>query len=137
MKKVLTILVSAILITSGIKVSIDRHYCGGNLVDVKLSVTGRLASCGMEKPGSDCPAEPTVRNKCCEDQISFYSLCSNYYQECLLSAPPAAEKDILPVQFNKLIFGNSFIIDSKIWVKPPGDYRMSGLSQSEICIFRI
>ncbi len=36
------------MLASGMKVSIDRHYCGGQLAATKISVTGKLASCGME-----------------------------------------------------------------------------------------
>jgi hypothetical protein len=55
MKKVLILLIAVILAVSGMQISLDRHYCGGQLADVRVSVTGKLASCGMENEEPVCP----------------------------------------------------------------------------------
>lgn len=137
MKKLLTIIIAAILFASGMQVSLDRHYCGGNLIDVRISVTGKLASCGMEQPESTCPDHPIIDNKCCEDQISFYSLNSNFFPEYFKLSHPFSERDILPIHIGNLITGNSLNTDSVNWELPPGDNLKSSLTQSEICVFRI
>lgn len=137
MKKVLTIIIAVILLASGMKVTLDHHYCCGNLVDVKISVTGKLASCGMEQTESGCPGHPAINKKCCDDQISFYSLNSNYYPEYLELAHPFSQRDIFPVHIGNFISGNSFNADAVDWVLPPGLNLKSALTPSEICVFRI
>lgn len=137
MRKVLTIIIASIFLASGMKVSLGRHYCGGNLVDVKISVTGKLASCGMEQTGSDCPVHPAFGKKCCEDQISTYSLDSNYFPEYFKLSHPFSERDNLPVQIGHFLSDNLSNADPVNWVLPPGVYPKSALTLSEICVFRI
>ncbi|HBH85228.1 MAG: hypothetical protein A2X05_05940 [Bacteroidetes bacterium GWE2_41_25] len=137
MKKVLTILTAAILLVSGMQVSLDRHYCGGNLIDVKISVTGKLASCGMEQYESSCPGHQAIDKKCCEDQLSFYSLNSNYFPEYFKLSNPTSQRDLLPIHIGNFLPGNSLNTDPVDWVLPPGDYHKSSLKRSEICVFRI
>jgi hypothetical protein len=137
MGKVFAILIVGIILASGMQVTLDRHYCGGKLIDVKISVTGKLASCGMEQTESSCPNHPTINKKCCEDQISFYNLKSNYYPEYFKLTHPISERDILPVQAGSHLAGTSFNTDFINWVLPPGYTLKTWLTQSEICVFRI
>jgi hypothetical protein len=137
MKKVLTIITAAILLASGMRVSIDRHFCGGNLADVRISLTGKMAWCGMEQSESDCPHNPVIDKKCCEDQVSFYGINTNYYPEHFKFTPPASERDIIPRLAVNNISGISYNPDLIQWVLPPGDNLKTGLTQPEICVFRI
>ena len=137
MKKVLTILIAAFLLASGMQVSIDHHYCGGSLAGTRISLTGKLASCGMEKPESSCPDHQGIDKKCCEDQLSFYSISSNYYPEYFKLTYPTSERGTIYLLTGNIISDNSYNPDLFNWVFPPGDYFKSRLTQSEICVFRI
>ena len=137
MKKLLAILIAIILLASGMQVSLDRHYCGGRLAAVKVSFTGKLASCGMKKIASSCPDYPIIDKKCCEDKVSVYSIGSNYYPECFKLTHPASERHILPVYADNFVCDNLCNPDLIKWVLPPGDNFRSGLTQSLICVFRI
>ena len=137
MKKVLTILIATFLLAAGMQVTIDHHYCGGNLAGTRLSITGKLASCGMEKPESSCPGHPGIDKKCCEDQLSFYSISSNYYPEYFKLTYPTSERGTIYLLTGNIISDNSYYPDLNNRVFPPGDYFKSRLTQSEICVFRI
>jgi len=137
MKKVLTILIAAIVIASGMQVSLDRHYCGGNLIDIKISVTGKLATCGMEQSESGCPDNPVIGKKCCEDKVSFYCLNSNYCPEYFKIKQLVSVRDLLPGHFCNLATSDSFNTDLVNWVLPPGARLKSWLTQPEICVFRM
>ena len=137
MKKVLTILIATLLLASGMQVTLDRHYCGGSLADVRVSLTGKLASCGMEKPESRCPHHPIIDKKCCEDQVSYFSINCNYFPEYFRLAHTTLERDIFPLQMGNYISDNSTNPDLINWGFPPGDILKSRLTQSEICVFRI
>lgn len=136
MKKVLTILFMVILLASGMQVIIDRHYCGGKLADVKISVTGKLTSCGMEKSESNCPVNPSIDKKCCEDQIFLYSLNSNYLPAYFRLSHPSISRIITPVFIDCNIAGNTYGTELSNWVLPPGYKLKFALTQSEICVFR-
>lgn len=137
MKKVLTILVTVVLLASGMQVSIDRHYCGGELAAVRLSVTGRKASCGMEKTEYTCPDHPVLNKKCCEDQISFYSISSRYIPGSIKLSHLFTGRDIPPAPVSFIVLRNSDSSDFITRVLPPGDESVSDLTLPEICVFRI
>jgi hypothetical protein len=137
MKRGLSILIAAILLASGMHISIDRHYCGGTLADVKISVTGKLASCGMEEAEPECSNHPVFDQKCCEDQISYFSTSSNYFPECFSIIHPVSGKEIMLFQTDNPISVISSDTNSYFRVFPPGENFRSGLTQPEMCVFRI
>ena len=137
MKKVFTILIAAFFLASGMHVSVDRHYCGGKLADVRISVTGKMASCGMEQPETSCPDHQVINNKCCEDQVSFISIGSNYFPEYFKLSHPATERVLTCIHSDNLYNVTTYRSDLISWVIPPGDNLISGVTQSEICVFRI
>jgi hypothetical protein len=137
MKRILAILISIILLASGMQVTMDRHYCGGRLAGIKVSLTGKLASCGMKQTTPGCQDHPIVDKKCCEDKVSVYSISSNYYPEYFKLTHPASDRHILPVYADNFICDISYNRDLIKWVLPPGDNLSSGLTLSFICVFRI
>jgi hypothetical protein len=137
MKRALAILVTLILVASGMHISIDRHYCGGTLADVKISVTGKLASCGMEPNDSDCGNHPLFDQKCCEDQFSYITISSNYSPEYFRITHQISEKEIILKREVSFISCNLYNPETYNLVLPPGDHPGRRLTQSDICIFRI
>lgn len=137
MKKVFTILIAVIMLASGMKVSIDHHYCGGKLAAKKVSLTSKLASCGMEENEHTCSNQPAVDKNCCEDQITYFGISTRYVTEYFKLSPPSEGKDIPShILFNATL-NYSYKNNSVSWVLPPGDKIKSGPSLSEICVFRI
>ena len=139
MRKVLSILFSVVLLLSGISVSIDRHFCGGDLVDVKVSLDGNLASCGMEKPADLIPEQTSMNKKCCEDQLTWYHFSNKYLPEYSRISTPIDGKEIslsalLP---DALIQSQNLVTRHGDWKFPPGQKLKSDNILSEICILRI
>jgi hypothetical protein len=137
MKTVLTIFLVFILPVSGVQVSLDRHYCGGNLTDVRISVTGKMASCGMEQTETGCTAYQVINTKCCDDQVVFYSITSKYFPVYFQLAHPTWIKNLPPVQVNTPRATDQYNLSLFPQVFPPGSYSCTGLSQPYICVFRI
>jgi len=137
MKKALTSIFAVILLASGMQATLDRHYCGGSLADIRISFTGKMASCGMEQSEPDRPDYPIIDKKCCEDQLFFYKISSNYYPEYFKLTQLTSERDNIPTQAYNFVTDISYYQNLVKWVLPPGDILRSGLTQSEICVFRI
>lgn len=137
MKKVFSIIIAVIMLGSGMKVSIDRHYCGGKLAATKISVTGKLASCGMETLENRNSNQLSFENKCCEDQLSYYSISDKFIPEQFKSLQQSAGKDIPSISGLNIIFNSFDHYDFNIRVLPPGDRFKSGVSLSQICVLRI
>ncbi len=139
MKIAASITLSLLILFSGIRVNVASHYCMGSLAATKVSLTGELASCGMEK-GSPAPsAQDLFTRHCCSDKLSSLSISTNYVpSEC--SVFHATGQDIVPsfLIHNEPVNSqdNLFSLSSGI-KRPPGVYSPVDVKQQKICIFRI
>jgi len=80
-KKTLSILAVLLVVTAMLHVSVAHHFCGGELVASKISLSGALASCGMEGDEGNCPHEQSgehIKSHCCDNVITSYSIDNNY-----------------------------------------------------------
>lgn len=125
------------MFTSGLKVSIDHHYCGGNLAGTKLSLNGKLASCGMEKDEHVNPAGLSFEKRCCEDLLVFYGIVFNYIpEEFLLLQPTTGNKiSMTPVFHSASISIEPGRSDTQVY--PPGNHIKPEVELSYICNLRI
>ena len=137
MKKIFAILFLPVILASGLQVSIDHHYCGGVLAATKISVTGKLASCGMEEQERSCSNQTSVEKNCCEDQIKYFGVNSNYIPEYSNISLSSKGKDIPACPQYDLKLYDPEVIYHTSWVMPPGDIIKLRPSLSEICVFRI
>lgn len=137
MKKIFAILFLPVMLASGIQVSIDHHYCGGKLAATKISLSGKLASCGMEEQEHTCSNQPSVDKNCCEDQLTYYGINTSYVPEYFKLSSPSLVKDIPDFSVYNFSLNHSDENTFTSWVFPPGDKIKSGRSLSEICVFRI
>jgi hypothetical protein len=137
MKRVITILILLLFLASGLPVTMARHYCCGMLADVTISLNGEKASCGMEQNNYHFRNQLTLSSKCCEDQLSSFTVNNNYFPEYFHINKPLPEKHIIYLYTNLLIC--SQLINSKLSINvfPPGENLISGLKQPDICVFRI
>ncbi len=137
MKRVLAILISVVILTSGMEVSVDRHYCCGTLADVTVSITGKAATCGMEQSLPGNPGTAELGKFCCENQISFYSLSCISYPVYFNISHPTTGKEPAPL-FNWNCFV-SYPYNTGLTSRsmPPGTLIQKSLTRSQICVFRV
>jgi len=137
MRKVLAILTSGIMFIAGMHVSIDRHFCGGELAETKVSLTGELASCGMETHKPEFPGVVSLNKKCCEDHLTVMDVSNNFVPEYFQVSYPSESKEIPSFQLLNVSL-KPFVADNiSSWVVPPGDKVKIHPSLTEICVFRI
>ena len=137
MKKVFAILSSVVFIASFLRVSIDSHFCYGNLAATKISLNGEKASCGMRTTDAYNSDQVSFDSKCCEDQMSFLTLNNNFLPEYFNVEKPFPVKHVM-IFHNILLSEYGFLIpDSSNSVFPPGEYSPKWLTSPEICVFRI
>jgi hypothetical protein len=139
MKKILSISVALLMLLSGLQLTISRHYCGGELADAKVSLTGHIASCGMEGETDDC-AQPGnhVKSSCCNNKVSVYEVDHNYspsFTEFKAFAQTVLQVFTIPenITFHSLTSLNNHYSD----VSPPGFLPANAVSLPKICVFRI
>ena len=141
MKKFLSILTVLLVVTAMLHFSVARHYCGGELVASKLTLSGVAASCGMESGDGICGNDRNgeqVKSHCCDDVITSYSIDNNY--------TPASKAftgfDQVKIQAPVLTIENPvrivFLIDRPLTgIGPPGQIMTSAVDLPEIRVFRI
>ena len=139
MKKVTSILVVILVITVMTHLSIANHFCGGMLAATRVSLSGQLASCGMETEDIPIPVSgSSISGRCCDDVVATAATDNNYvpsvnfilnhHQHNFQILNTALLFSCLPINHLK-----SLLTD----VIPPGKYLSSHTDCPDICVFRI
>lgn len=138
MKKAISISLSILMLAAILHLSVATHYCRGSVQSSKLSVSGKLADCGMGDEENNFPASDFLFNRhCCDNKLTFLGLTASF----IPSFPIIAEKTHDYFQFSYII-DNINIQDHPAFSickneSPPGLYFPSSVELTSICIFRI
>jgi hypothetical protein len=139
MKRIVTISLMLLIMFSGISVKIALHYCGGSFSEMKVSLSGKLATCGMEHQSGKKSSQDLITRHCCNDIISSFSIDTNYVPSNCYSLPDLAQEIN-----HSFILQNAMLINPEITVsaisgdkKPPGNFSPFNVEQQVLCIFRI
>jgi hypothetical protein len=138
MKTILSIPLIILILFTGVSVKFATHYCGGYVSDTKISLTGELATCGMESDIETNTQQQTLRHHCCDNTITAYSICNTFLASTY-------DVDYQGQQLTNDIFVPiDYIIDNKINInilnnhpKPPGSFNPNSVDRPVLCIFRI
>jgi hypothetical protein len=139
MKRIVSIPLLLIILFSGINVNFASHYCGGNFSGTRVSLTGELATCGMEQEHKTESSVILITTHCCDDKISSFSIGTNYVPSSFCHIPEMGQQTN-----NSLFTQNQLYISQQVPVstisgnkRPPGRFGLASVEQQVICIFRI
>ena len=140
MKKVTSISLVVLMVAAMLHISVAVHYCGGYDVASKVSLTGKLASCGMEGSEKELPPSGTnITKHCCDDIVTLCGTDSNYVPS--FSFVPESFQYIFHIfAVPARVTANSltdFIPLYNTDVNPPGALMSTRVDLSDICVFRI
>lgn len=141
MKKLLSILTIILVVTAMLHFSVAQHYCGGEIVASKISLSGSLATCGMEGNEGECRHGrhgDLVESHCCDDVLTSISIDNNYTP--VTKADAGCEKTKVPVPV--MPFENPVrlsFVKFRSWsgISPPGQLTTSSVDLPQIGVFRI
>jgi hypothetical protein len=139
MKKLISISLTCLMLAAMLHLSVATHFCGGKIAASKISLSGKLASCGMEDDEKDLPQTGSNLTKhCCDNVLVYYGINSIYFPT--FSSFPESYQLHFQV-FNPLIGSNlhSFASLETIYtsVSPPDISVSNNVDLSDICVFRI
>ncbi len=138
MKTLLCIPLIILILFSGISVKFATHFCGGSVAATKVSLTGELATCGMESPVHKNSVQVTFNNHCCDDKISAYSICNNYIPSYYYVKEPGQQVIYLINVPADCLSNQITIINTSIKnIRPPGSNYPNSVTLPALCIFRI
>jgi hypothetical protein len=139
MKKGISIALVGLLLTAMLHLSVATHYCHGNFAGAKISLSGKLASCGMEGveiehsiPGIE------LKSHCCDDMLIICGTDSNYSPSFYF--PPDFYQNILQVFYLPAGLSpvSSEVVKSLFTnFSPPGELMSTNVDLTDICVFRI
>jgi hypothetical protein len=139
MKKVISISLTLLLLTAILHLSVATHYCGGKISASNISLSGKLASCGMQDDKSDLPwAGLILTKRCCDNVLATYGINSIFFPS--FSSVPESHLQLFQVfSISSNLTINSFSPIKSIYtnVSPPGAFSSSNVDLSDICIYRI
>lgn len=139
MKKASSIFLSLLMVVAMLHISVAMHYCEGKEVATTVSLSGRLASCGMTCSNEEMPLQGTNFTKhCCDDIVTICGINGNY----------SPSYSFIPesYQYNFQVFAISGVLPAKPQVdifpiytnvSPPGVLMSTNVDLSTICVFRI
>jgi hypothetical protein len=137
MKKALSILLSLLFILTVMHLSVASHYCRGNLASTRVNFSGKTAGCGME---SNCSHKQqhgtTYDSHCCTDVVKIYAVDNVYASSTAVKVLKTGTVDYVVVpgltaQMHATSCANHLVLH------PPGPPPISGVSLSDIRVFRI
>jgi len=138
MKRAASILSILLILISAAGITVDRHYCGGRVADVRLAIDGRHASCGMEQDGNVCTNTPGFRQNCCHNVLSRFSVNDYSITSLLTLDKPGYPVIHFLYEAPEVSIHNSFSARLNIMdTGPPGTELLLPDQQSILCIFRI
>jgi len=139
MKKAGSILFSLLMLAVMFHVSVATHYCHGNLAGSKISLSGELASCGMEGDGENLPLPLTqLESHCCDDVVVVYGI-NNIYIPSFSAITDSYQDNYKIFSFPLELPVNSVKVFQSLYtsVSPPDELLSTSVDLSDICVFRI
>lgn len=138
MKKVFSIFLSIIMLVAVLHFSVATHYCGGIEAASKVSLTGKLAECGMEKSVEVPLSGTNFSRHCCDNYVIYCGINSNYAPS--FSLIPDSFQDnfqILAIPVELSVNSDIDLIPLYTDTSPSAAFRSTDVDLSDICVFRI
>lgn len=139
MKRLLSIPLILLLTFSGISVTVATHYCHGFKASTKLSLTGELATCGMEGEGlNQTSSGINIKTLCCDDVVTSIGIFNNYVPSFSFVPELFLHKiQGFSTPDSQTLFSADILLSAYTNVIPPGALKSTNVDLSDICVFRI
>jgi hypothetical protein len=138
MRKVLSIPLIVLILFTGISIKFATHYCSGSVFATKVSLSGELATCGMEHHVDYNSHQENITKHCCEDVLSAYAIDNNYFGSSFHLDNPGMQGIhlfIVPLDINidEIAVLNPVIRN----IRPPGMNDFHSPTIQALCVFLI
>jgi hypothetical protein len=139
MRKGISTLFALVIMLSGAHISIATHYCGGKVAATKVSLSGKLASCGMEGTEKSCPMPGKhLSTHCCDNRIITIGIINNFTSPFpIITENTQNPQHILYLPVRQPFHSNVVFSNLYTSIRPPGKFLFSAVNLDDICVFRI
>ena len=128
-----------LLLAAMLQFSVATHYCGGEAVFTKITLSGKTASCGMEDEGNEFPVRGILlKAYCCGDVLTSYAI-DNYFTPSFSVIPKLFlhNSQIFNTTAELSVLSADITGSLDIRAKPPGLLTFTNVDFSDICVYRI
>ncbi len=139
MKKIISISLTFIMLIALLHFSVASHYCGGMLTESRISLSGKLATCGMESTGNDQPMTGVQYTRhCCDNVLVFCGINGTYFPSFSF-VPESYQTNFMIFSAPADISVNTHGCLKSAYTSsgPPANLISSSVDLSSICILRI
>ena len=139
MKKIISISLTFIMLIASLHFYVAAHYCGGTLMGSKISLSGKLATCGMESAGNDQPLTGFQYTRhCCDNVLVFCGINGTYFPSYSF-VPDSYQTNfkIYSVPADNSLNNPGCLKATYTSSGPPADLISSSVDLASICILRI
>jgi hypothetical protein len=139
MKKGISISLVLLMLTAMSHINVATHFCGGKFAASKISLSGKLASCGMEGSEKKSPLSGSdFTTHCCNDVVTFCGTDSNYESSfSFLSESHLDNFKVFALPLGLSVNSYKDLIPIYTNVSPPGELMSNNVDLSDICVLRI
>ena len=139
MKKVISISLVFLMLTAMLHLTVAIHFCGGKEAASTVSLSGKLATCGMECSEEGLPLPGTNFTKhCCDDIVTFCGIDSNYTPSfSFLPESYQYNFQVFSIPTGSPVYSIAVLKSLCTNVSPPEALMSTSVDLSDICIFRI
>lgn len=139
MKRGISIVLAFLMLAAMFHITVATHFCGGEVAASLISISDKLASCGMEGPGKELPLTGTyITRHCCEDVVTAYGTDSNYTPSSFLIKDTFQDNiQIFNMTPGTPVHNIALLKTVSNNESPPGVLQPTEVDLSYICIFRI
>ena len=127
------------MVVAMLHISVAMHYCGEKEVATTISITGKLATCGMACSKDEIPLQGTNFTKhCCDDILTYCGISSNY-SPTYFYLPEIFQNNFQIFAIPVTLSFNSYIDLIPLYtnVSPPDELMSTNVDLSDICVYRI
>jgi hypothetical protein len=139
MRKGFSILFALILLLSGAQFNIAIHYCGGIIAATKVSLSGKLASCGMENSKEVSYSNGShLTSHCCDNIVITVGIINNFAPPVSINPENTQNfQNIYYLPVSQLFYSDTASHDFYTSISPPGRFAVSFVDLDDICVSRI
>jgi hypothetical protein len=140
MKKIISISLTCLMLIALLHFSVATHYCMGKIAASKISLSGKLATCGMEDNNSDLRGSAGFHfsSHCCDNSVTNYGIISIFFPS-FSNVPESYNHNfqVFNVPVNLTICSVTSFKTINRSQNPPGESMTNNVDLSYICVFRI
>jgi hypothetical protein len=139
MRKGLSILFAFILLLSGAQFCIAIHFCGDKIAATKISLSGKLASCGMESNKEISPSPGMhLTSHCCDNKVATIGIINNFTPPVSINTENTQNfQNIYYLPVSQLFYSNTASNVFYTSISPPGRFAVTSVDLDDICLSRI